>query len=313
NSNSADTGGGGGVYNYLSDSSVTNCTFNSNSAGRWGEGWGGGGISNYLSDSSVTSCTFSSNSAGRRGGGGISNYLSDPSVTSCTFSSNFAEMGGGMSNLENSSPTVKNCIFWGNIVDPECNMADDECNDVGFDNSNSIFNFRSDALISYCDIAGCGGSGGGWNDFRGTDGGGNIDEDPVFADPNDNLRLLPGSPCIDAGDSNSVGPDLTDLDGDGDPNEPIPFDIDGLPRFYDDPNTIDTGNGTPPIVDMGAHEFIPCDFQPDGRIDELDFITFILYWLETGCGRCGGADLTGEGNVDLADVAKFGALWQAGV
>jgi hypothetical protein len=116
----------------------------------------------------------------------------------------------------------------------------------------------------------------------------------------DNLRLLDGSPCIDAGDNTAVPGNIT-------------TDLDGLPRFYDDPNTIDTGNGTPPIVDMGAHEFIPCDFEPDGDIDEVDFITFILYWLDDGCGRCGGADLTGEGDVDLADFAEFMALWQWGV
>ena len=49
-----------------------------------------------------------------------------------------------------------------------------------------------------------------------------------------------GSPAIDAGDNTAVTV-LTDLDG--------------RPRFVDDPNTLDTGNGMPPIVDMGAYEF----------------------------------------------------------
>ena len=32
-------------------------------------------------------------------------------------------------------------------------------------------------------------------------------------------------------------------------------DLDGQPRFVDDPNAKpDTGNGTPPVVDMGAYE-----------------------------------------------------------
>jgi hypothetical protein len=164
--------------------------------------------------------------------------------------------------------------------------------------------------MSYCDIAGCDGSGPGWDGDLGFDGGGNIDANPLFADPNgpdgiigtddDNLRLLAGSGCIDAGDNTAVPSNIT-------------TDLDGLPRFYDDTHSIDAGNGTKPIVDMGAHEFIPCDFQPDGDIDEVDFITFILYWLDTGCGRCGGADLTGEGDVDLSDFAKFGLLWLAGV
>ena len=33
------------------------------------------------------------------------------------------------------------------------------------------------------------------------------------------------------------------------------LDIDGLPRFNDEPDVPDSGNGTAPIVDRGAHEF----------------------------------------------------------
>ncbi len=70
-----------------------------------------------------------------------------------------------------------------------------------------------------------------------------ISEDPNFVDEhNDNYRLQVPSPCIDAGDNTAVPPSLT-------------TDLDGLPRFIDDPATPDTGNGTPPIVDMGAYEF----------------------------------------------------------
>jgi len=68
-------------------------------------------------------------------------------------------------------------------------------------------------------------------------------------------HLTGGSPCIDAADNDAVPPDTLDLDGDGDTTEPIPFDLDGNPRFVDDPATPDTGNGEPPIVDMGAYEF----------------------------------------------------------
>ncbi len=286
--NSAGSFGGGIENDYKCNPTVTNCTFIENSAGSFG-----GGMDNWNQcNPTVTNCVFSGNSADD--GGGMANDTSNPVVTNCTFSGNLAGSGGGMYNWYNSNPTVTNCIIWGNIAP----------------NGDQIYNTSScTPIISYCDIAGCDGSGPGWDTSLGTDGGGNIDADPLFADPNgtdgiigtddDNLRLLPGSPCIDAADSDSVPSDT--------------FDIDGLPRFYDDTHTIDTGNGTKPIVDMGAHEFIPCDFQPDGDIDDVDFIAFILYWLDTGCGRCGGADLTGEGDVDLADFAKFGLLWLAGV
>ena len=47
---------------------------------------------------------------------------------------------------------------------------------------------------------------------------------------------------MDAGDNGTVPPSVV-------------VDRDGNPRFVDDPYTPDTGNGSPPIVDMGAYEF----------------------------------------------------------
>ena len=79
--------------------------------------------------------------------------------------------------------------------------------------------------------------------------------DPKFVDADgaadvpgtldDDLKLLPGlSPCIDAGD-NAV----TIAAG-------FSLDLDGKPRFGDDPTRVDTGLGTPPIVDRGAYECV---------------------------------------------------------
>ncbi|MFQ5463682.1 MAG: IPTL-CTERM sorting domain-containing protein [Phycisphaerae bacterium] len=79
--------------------------------------------------------------------------------------------------------------------------------------------------------------------------------DGIPGTADDDLRLLSGSPCIDAANNAAVPPDVPDLDGDGGTFEPLPFDLDGNPRFVDDPETVDTGIGTPPIVDMGAYEF----------------------------------------------------------
>lgn len=91
--------------------------------------------------------------------------------------------------------------------------------------------------------------GGGWDTALGTDGGYNLDADPLFVDADgadgisgtldDDLRLDDYSPAIDAGDNSAVR-ESSDLDGNG--------------RFYDDANVSDTGNGTAPIVDMGAYE-----------------------------------------------------------
>ena len=125
----------------------------------------------------------------------------------------------------NSSPTLTNCILWGNTAPTGAQIYNDG---------------TSSATVSYCDVQG------GWA------GTGNINANPLFVDADgpdnivgtedDNLRLSSGSPCIDAGDNNAVpGGIVTDLDG--------------LSRFFNDPATSDTGNGTPPIVDMGAYEY----------------------------------------------------------
>ena len=97
--------------------------------------------------------------------------------------------------------------------------------------------------IDYCCIQG-------WTGELG--GTGNLRDDPLFVNldgpdneigtEDDNLRLRPSSPCINAGDNNATGVDVSDLDADGDANEPMPFDFEDKPRIL---------NGT---VDIGAFE-----------------------------------------------------------
>jgi LPXTG-site transpeptidase (sortase) family protein len=190
----------------------------------------------YNSNSSptLTNVTFSGNSA--KFGGGMSNVDSSPTLTNVTFSGNSASYdGGGMFNLFNSSPTLTNVIMWGDSAP----------------NGPEIYNFfGSTPVITYSDIQGCGGSGS-WNSACGTDGGKNIDADPLFVDADgadnipgtadDNLRLQLTSPAIDAGNNSAVPAGVT-------------TDLDGTPRFVDIPTVPDSGNGTPPIVDMGAYE-----------------------------------------------------------
>lgn len=80
---------------------------------------------------------------------------------------------------------------------------------------------------------------------------GNLDADPLFVDPDgpdrnpltfldNDYRLGPGSPCVDAAGNGNV-----------------PLDLDLSPRFVDDPAVPDTGGGTAPIVDMGPFERAP--------------------------------------------------------
>ncbi len=170
--NSAGYYDGGGIYNSYSDPTVTNCTFSGNSAtGDWSEG---GGMNNYYSSPTVTNCTFSGNEASY--GGGMNNDSAILTVTNCTFIGNSADWGGGMNNYY-SSPTVTNCILW---------------DDLG----GEIYNYGSSPIVTYSDVEG------------GYTGEGNINEDPLFRDPeNGDFHLMAdscgdvyNSPCIDAGD-----------------------------------------------------------------------------------------------------------------
>jgi hypothetical protein len=101
--------------------------------------------------------------------------------------------------------------------------------------------------------------------------------------------------------------DTWDLDDDGDTTEPLPIDIDGDPRFIDDPATADTGNGTAPIVDMGAYEFfppIPGDFDSDKDVDASDMTAFeaCVSGADVAMAAgCGPEDLDGDGDVDQSD------------
>ena len=105
-------------------------------------------------------------------------------------------------------------------------------NEILWDNGDDLVNVL-ESQISYCDISD--------GDFNGRNG--NISEDPKFVDPGTgDYRLGAGSPCIDAADNFAVPPEVT-------------TDLDGNPRFVDDPDTPDTGKGDPPIVDMGTYEF----------------------------------------------------------
>jgi len=55
------------------------------------------------------------------------------------------------------------------------------------------------------------------------------------------------------------------------------------------------------------------DFEPDGDVDFDDFAEFALWWLQTECGNCGHADLTGDGNVNHQDLQEFCDNWLAGL
>jgi parallel beta-helix repeat protein len=259
--NANDTYGyGGGMLNSFCTPTVANCTFSKNHATR------GGGIANTGdAGPTLTNCAFSGNSA--RWGGGMCywGYCSG-TLTNCTFSGNTAENGGAMVITKSSEATMKNCTFTGNralggtagAIDCTGDSSATLVNTILWDNSPSEFRLLGGSLtITYSDVQG------GWN------GEGNINVDPFFVDADgiddmfgtkdDNLRLRPGSPCIDAGDNSGIP-------------ESVLTDLDGNPRIT---------NG---IVDIGAYENIPTpnvyyvdavngDDNNDGLTPQAAFVT----------------------------------------
>ncbi len=160
-------------------------------------------------------------------------------------------------------------------------------NCIGWGNSPDTFNGLSIPVVVFSCVEG------------GFDGEGNIDSDPLFVDPNNgNYRLSPGSPCIDAGDNLAVP-------------RGIEFDLDGNPRFVDDPCADDTGNGERPIVDMGAFEFqgTSCDIDGDGTVGASDLLILLVSWGPCAdCGNC-PADLDGDCTVGASDLLILLANW----
>jgi len=251
---------GGGIYFTDSAPNLTGCSFIENSAG-----YAGGGIYFTDSDPNLTGCSFIENSA--RYGGGLYNNDSNLRLTCCKFIANAGyDYGGGMCNLSDNNLSLNNCIFIANRANSSGGGMYNNSSDLSFTNctltENSArngstiafnshnqhgqstagiidcilwdigeaiwINDRSTITISYSDIRS------GWI------GTGNIDADPLFVDPNgpdnvpgtedDDLRLVPLSPCIDSGDPNCM-------------SEPNGTDFGGNPRVV---------GGR---VDMGAYEF----------------------------------------------------------
>jgi hypothetical protein len=202
---------GGGMFLDSSSPTVANCSFIAN------YGLDGGGMSNdNNSNPNLINCTFNGNLSDW--GGGMANvHGSSPTLTNCLFIRNHATNdGGGMYNGKEGNVMLINCTFNGNSARSGGAMQCDYCSSIRLVNTilwndvpDEIFLRQSFATVTYCDIQG------GWP------GEGNIDIDPLFADPyNDDFHLKSQagrldefseswviddvtSPCIDTGDPNS--------------------------------------------------------------------------------------------------------------
>ncbi len=229
---------GGGVYIDGGGPTFINSAFLGNHALACqvgGSGALGGAMYNVnQARPTLVNCLFSGNRAGCNLGGSGGAVFGGAALINCTLSMNRADTSGGA--LAGGGHRVVNSILWGNATDG---------------GGSSAAQIAGSAAVSFSVVAG------------GHAGEGNIEDEPLFADADgvddlsgtldDDLRLLPGSPGIDAGD-NTVLP------------AGVVFDLAGRQRLIDDPGTTDTGNppGAVALVDMGAYEFQqPCQIDAD--------------------------------------------------
>ena len=286
---SENTAGGGhahgaGLYcSHISSPTLANCVITQNTA----DYFGGGVYCANNSDPILANCAITANTA--RYGGGVYCDESSPALAGCTITQNTAEDGGGVCSSGYGGPTLADCILWNDLP-----------NEIHYDTAS--------VTATYCDIQG------GW------EGEGNIDEDPLFVDPDgpdddpatwedNDYHLAAGSPCIDAGD-----PEFVPLPGEA--------DMDGQMRVWDG-----DGDGVA-IVDMGADEvgsFTFADLNCDGLLNAFDIDAFVKalagineqppfasYTAAHPACDPWLADCNGDGNLNAFDIDPFIALLTGG-
>ena len=304
-------GGGLSSMRGYTGTTLLNCTFR----GNWARSFGGGACVGEC-DVTMMDCTFSDNLSDSLGGGlCIKGGEADPVLMNCSFLGNQADEGGAVSVRGGSHPTLSNCLFSGNFavyggamrLITDANPTYTNC--TFYANSspygNGICTNDSVATLISCIM---------WNGgtevwdlgasttnmvFSNISGGwpglGYIEADPLFADADgpddipgtedDDLHLLPASPCINAGSNYA----------DTLPTE----DFEGNPRVQNC------------RVDMGAYEsaYAPSPF-PDCNTTGIDDDCELYYGTSLDCNYnhipddcepdedCNGNDVQ-----DICDVA----------
>jgi predicted outer membrane repeat protein len=242
-------GKGGGLFSTGGSLSIEDASFSQNRAEA------GGGLAVELgADLPLTAVSFTANTATVSGGGA---YLSanNALLSNVSFGSNTGGSGGGLYGV-GGDVTLANSTFGGNLANSGGRAVTaggdallSVANNVLWDDTSGAaaeiaYLETAGGVISNTLLMGSNGSGPGWDGSLGVDGGGNIDDDPLFLrDPDPgldgawdgvdddygDLQLQRGSPAVDAGDNALVPAGLT-------------TDLAGRQRIV---------NGT---VDMGAYE-----------------------------------------------------------
>ena len=245
---------GGGIYCSDSSPTITNNTITGNA------GYRGGGIYSTSSSPTISNNTIT----GNRGvfGCGIYCHSGSPAISGNTIIANGAGDGAGIYCYAFSSPTISNTV-------------------VAFNSSGILWTGTGSGTLTLRNNCVFGNTS---YDYSGLSAGtGDISADPLFVDRQaGDYHLLPGSPCIDAGDDAAVLPGSLDLDGG--------------PRIQG------------AHVDIGADEFMPGDFNHDNRVDQTDFESFkaCVSGPAIPCtDGCRDKDLDGDNDVDQTDFGLF--------
>lgn len=201
----------------------------------------------------IISSVLRSNSTQGDGGNLRIGANADARIANTVISEGVAEAGAGVSD-NGSSSRFENVTIGGNdaAIGGTDALQTASGSDLNFDNSivwDVGGSFAPNGTVTYrsSNVEGSGGSGS-WDASAGVDGGNNIDDDPLFAGPQD-FGVLGGSPSIDAGDQTLAPPDSKDIDDDGDTTELIP-DVQRAPRLVG------------PEIDQGAFESASCPAGP---------------------------------------------------
>ena len=276
-------GGTGAITSYVGNVLIRDCVIDR------AESHGGDAINCYKDNMTILNCVIVGDGAGLPGRA-ITSTKSTLTIANCTIQGNFAANGGAVYEV-GGSITITNSILWNN-------------------GSEEIYVSSGSLIVTYSDVQG------GW------EGLGNIDVDPLFADPG-------------YWDDNGTGDNESDdfwVDGDyhlkstGWRWDPV-----GQIWTWDNVTSrcIDAGNpGCDPgdewpfgckRINMGAYggtdqASVPghnwasiADINNDWMVDWGDFTIFVGYWLAEG--QCTPADLNRDQIVNWSDFSIFTANW----
>jgi hypothetical protein len=252
---------GGGLYNINADALVVNVSWIGN------QGDFGAAVRNIDCSPNIVNALFVGNIA-EYVGGAIYNSNGQPIIANCTAANNStrrsqSEFGGGgaVYNDKLTHLYLNNCILWENTSGE--NTPDQVYNEYTGDLLTSSYTELHSSLYPN----GCSG-------FGTTCYESEVKTDPKFVNLpgldgvigtlDDNLRLMPGSPAINAGDNTNVGLDDLDINYNGILTETLPYDLDYAKRFVQAvPGYLSYLNhNTPPVVDLGVYEATPILFMP---------------------------------------------------